>query len=233
VLGTRYPGLFLTTAAGYLIVAAMVLISQLREPHTRPEIVLLEVLIDIIAVTLLMHASGGISSGIGGLLVVFVGGAGLSLRGQQAFLAAAIATIAVLAEQVLSYSAGLSEAGAFLPAGVLGGIIFIITSTAHPLARRLYESEALALQRGIDLANLAQLNDYIIQNLRESIVVVDGDDRLRLINQSAAESFPGCCAAGARRAPDLIPPAASSPQTARHRSILTLRRSNAEKTDLC
>jgi two-component system sensor histidine kinase PilS (NtrC family) len=187
VLGTRYPGLFLTTAAGYLLVAAMVLISQLRGPRTPPEIVLLEVLIDILAITLLMHASGGISSGIGGLLVVFVGGAGLSLRGQQAFLAAAIATIAVLAEQVLSYGAGLSEAGAFLPAGVLGGIIFIVTSAAHPLARRLYESEALAFQRGIDLANLAQLNDYIIQNLRESIVVVDGDDRLRLINQSAAE----------------------------------------------
>ena len=39
---------------------------------------------------------------------------------------------------------------------------------------------------GVDLANLAELNDYIIQHLRESIVVVDENNRIRLINESAA-----------------------------------------------
>jgi two-component system sensor histidine kinase PilS (NtrC family) len=72
---------------------------------------------------------------------------------------------------------------------VLGAIIFAIASAAHPLARRLQESEALAHQRGIDLANMAQLNDYIIQHLRESIVVVDDLDSVRLINQSAAKTL--------------------------------------------
>ena len=62
------------------------------------------------------------------------------------------------------------------PAGVLGGILLFVSFAAHPLARRIGESEALARQRGIDLENLAQLNDYIIQNLRESIVVVDGEE---------------------------------------------------------
>ena len=70
---------------------------------------------------------------------------------------------------------------------MLGAIIFTIASAANPLARRLQESEALAHQRGIDLANMAQLNDYIIQHLRESIVVVDEHENIRLINQSAAE----------------------------------------------
>src|SRR6185295_943010 len=37
-----------------------------------------------------------------------------------------------------------------------------------------------------DLANMAQLSQYIVQNLRESIVVVDHENRIRLINESAA-----------------------------------------------
>jgi two-component system sensor histidine kinase PilS (NtrC family) len=38
----------------------------------------------------------------------------------------------------------------------------------------------------VDLANLSQLSQYIVQNLRESIVVVDHENRIRLINESAA-----------------------------------------------
>jgi two-component system sensor histidine kinase PilS (NtrC family) len=134
-----------------------------------------------------MHASGGIQSGIGGLLVVFVGAASLTLRGRQAFFGAAVAALALLSEQAVSVLGQTAPTGDFVATGVLGAIIFMITSAAYPLARRLEESEALARQRGIDLANLAQLNEYVIQNLRESIVVVDETNRIRLINQSAAE----------------------------------------------
>jgi two-component system sensor histidine kinase PilS (NtrC family) len=42
-------------------------------------------------------------------------------------------------------------------------------------------------QRDVDLANLAELSQYIVQHLRESILVVDANDRIRLINESAAE----------------------------------------------
>ena len=42
-----------------------------------------------------------------------------------------------------------------------------------PLANRLRESEALVQQRDIDLANLNELNEFIVQHLRESILVVD------------------------------------------------------------
>ena len=118
---------------------------------------------------------------------MFIGAASLILRSRQAYLGAAVAALAVLGEQAASFVLGQSTANAFLPAGVLGAIIFTITSVANPLARRLQESEALAHQRGIDLANMAQLNDYIIQHLRESIVVVDKAEHIRLINQSAAE----------------------------------------------
>ena len=49
------------------------------------------------------------------------------------------------------------------------------------------QSEDLVRQKDVDLANLAELSQYIVQHLRESLLVVDGADRIRLINESAAE----------------------------------------------
>jgi two-component system sensor histidine kinase PilS (NtrC family) len=55
-----------------------------------------------------------------------------------------------------------------------------------PLARNLRESEERVRQREVDVANLAELNQFIVQHLRESILVVDANDTIRLINESAA-----------------------------------------------
>ncbi len=187
ILGQRYPDIFRVTALVYTALAWISMLYMVRSPHIGLALVPIQLFADIVGITVMMHASGGISSGIGGLLVVFIGAASLTLRSQQAYFAAAIAVLAVLGEQAASFVLGLSPANSFIPAGVLGAIIFTIASAANPLARRLQESEALARQRGIDLANMAQLNDYIIQHLRESIVVVDKAENIRLINQSAAE----------------------------------------------
>ncbi len=187
VLGERYPSLFTTTAAIYALLAWISLWYMVRSKDPGTALIPIQLFADILGISVMMHASGGISSGIGGLLVVFIGAASLTLHSRHAYLGAAVAALAILGEQSASFILDLSPANAFIPAGVLGAIIFTIASAANPLARRLLESEALALQRGIDLANMAQLNDYIIQHLRESIVVVDATGHIRLINQSAAE----------------------------------------------
>ena len=65
--------------------------------------------------------------------------------------------------------------------------MFAIALAAQPLARRIRASEALARQFGVDLKNLSELNEYIVQHLRESIVVLDTTDAVRLINSSATQ----------------------------------------------
>jgi two-component system sensor histidine kinase PilS (NtrC family) len=55
----------------------------------------------------------------------------------------------------------------------------------------LRESEELVRQRELDIANLAELNEFIVRHLRESILVVDAQDRIRLINDSAARLLRG------------------------------------------
>jgi len=101
-------------------------------------------------------------------------------------IAGAMATFGILGEQVFAQFTGATEAVNYPAAGVLSAIIFSMSLAVRPLARRIQESEALARQRGVDLQNLSELNEYIVQHLRESIVVLDGDNQIRLNNASAA-----------------------------------------------
>jgi two-component system sensor histidine kinase PilS (NtrC family) len=146
---------------------------------------------DIILITVLLHASGGISSGLGGLLVVSIPSLSLLLTTDRALLLAAITSLALLLEQFLASAQGMTSPAEFAPTGILGAAIFTITGVTQLLRRRLTETEALAEQRGVDLRNLVELNDYIIQHLRESLVVVDGNDQIRLINESAIKRMGG------------------------------------------
>lgn len=185
--GDRYPALFSATAAGYFVFAIVSGFAiRFRWVTAEPQI-LTQVAADIMAIVILMHASGGISSGLGGLLVVFVGAGHLVLPLHVPAFFAALATLAVLGEQFFSQLGGVSDTSDYSAAGVLGAIIFAISLAARPLARRIQFTEELARQRGVDLANLSELNEYIVQHLRESIVVVDAENRIRLINGSAAQ----------------------------------------------
>ncbi len=80
---------------------------------------------------------------------------------------------------------------------MVGVVLFVIGLSVWPIADRLRQSEALVRRQEIDLANLEQLSHYIVQHLRESILVVDTKEQIRLINESAAnllgtgQAFPG------------------------------------------
>jgi two-component system sensor histidine kinase PilS (NtrC family) len=161
---------------------------QRRAPGTRVQ-TYTQFAVDLVAVTLLVHASGGISSGLGGVLIVSVGTLALLLAAERAFLLASVSTLVLLGEQTFAQLQGITAGAQFASVGILGAVIFVITAVVQLLRKRLVETEALAEQRGLDLRNLVELNEYIIQHLRESIVVVDGDDQIRLINESAVKQL--------------------------------------------
>jgi two-component system sensor histidine kinase PilS (NtrC family) len=141
---------------------------------------------DLITVILLQHASGGIDSAIGGLLVISIGTLALLVPLDRALLLASVTTFALLGEQSLSYLRGFTDSGGFGATGILAAVIFVITGVVQLLRKQIVDIQAIAAQRGVDLQNLVELNEYIIQHLRESIVVVDADNRIRLLNESGA-----------------------------------------------
>lgn len=142
---------------------------------------------DLITLVLLLHASGGITSGLGGLLVVSIGTLALLVPLDRALLLAALTTFVLLGEQTLAFTRGFTAQTDFAATGILAAVIFVITGVVQLLRGRIVETEALAEQRGVDLRNLVELNDYVIQHLRESIVVVDSDNKIRLLNESGAK----------------------------------------------
>lgn len=233
--GDRYPGIFAATAAGYLVFAAVSGVA-IRQRWVKPAAqVSSQILVDIGAIVILMHASGGIASGLGGLLIVFVGASSLILPLSVPPIFAAVAALVILGEQFFSQLGGFSSSSNYSAAGILGAIIFAIAFSARPLARRIQISEALARQRGVDLANLSELNGYIVQHLRESIVVVDPGNAIRLINASAASLLGVPTASSGMLLREASPPLADfleewrqDPQQSSHRDLaLDTRESGA------
>ena len=139
---------------------------------------------DILAITLLMYASGGAGSGVGMLLVVAIASGGIIMTGRTANFIAALATVTTLTVEVFA-DLTRSFTPSYPQAGLLGATFFATAFLAYVLASRARASEELAAQRGIDLANLAQLNEHVIQRMQSGIVVVDADLRVRLMNESA------------------------------------------------
>jgi two-component system, NtrC family, sensor histidine kinase PilS len=186
-LGASFPALFVATLFAYWLFAIACLVSiKRRWPGVMMQAVA-HVLIDIVAIAALTYASGGMSSGLAALMVLPVTGASLIVVPRLGLLLAATATIALLFQQGVNIFRGVSDAGEITAAGLVGALIFCLSLGAGYAAKRLQESEAELKQREVDLANLAELNEFIVQHLRESILVVDAQDRVRLINESAAQ----------------------------------------------
>jgi two-component system sensor histidine kinase PilS (NtrC family) len=187
VFGDQHPTLFWVTAAAYLVFAVGAAFAIRQRWFGADMQAIGQSLVDIAAVVALTHASGGISSGLGGLLIVFVGAASLVLPRQYPTILAAVATIAILGQQALAQFAGGPTDANYPAAGILGAVIFAMALATRPLGRRIQASEALARQRGVDLQNLSELNEYIVQHLRESIIVIDDANEIRLSNASATQ----------------------------------------------
>lgn len=185
-LGKFAPVLYATAVSlylGSLFVSAIPMI--LRRPSFGVQ-AQAQVLVDIALIPFIMHASGGVGSGVGVLLGLSVAAGGILIGGRCALLFAALASLAVLGEELYADLAGLFAQTHYTYAGMLGASYFGIAILAVVLARRAERSEAIAEQRGTDVANLQQINAFIIRYLQSGILVVDSQGRIHLSNDSAA-----------------------------------------------
>lgn len=185
ILGKHNPGLFEIASILYL---AFSIISSFTIRHRFLPFRLqtnIQIITDIVLLTLLMHASGGLASGIGILIVVAVAGGSILIAGRLAILYAAIAALSVLAEQVYGQLTQAFPDTTYTQAGILGIAFFATAILSNVLAQRLRESEELANKRGVDLANMEQLNEHIIHNLQSGLIVIDQENCTRLVNEAA------------------------------------------------
>ncbi|GBG13562.1 two-component system, NtrC family, sensor histidine kinase PilS [Novimethylophilus kurashikiensis] len=181
-----YDARLFSTASGLYLVfgAASFIAAKVRWPRFNRQLTV-QVLADIAFITTIMYASGGVKSGFGLLLVVSIAAASLVSHGRLALFYAATASIAVLLEQSWQFIAWNEQFEDYTHAVMLSLSFFATALLAYSFARRTEESEALASQRGVDLANLAEVNQLIIRDMPDGVLVVDRHLKLRQLNEQA------------------------------------------------
>ncbi|MES1981529.1 MAG: ATP-binding protein [Pseudomonadota bacterium] len=184
-LSSKNLPLFFYTSITYV---ALVLVSLLALKLSRGRFGLqlaFQVVTDIVCLTLLAHASGGIQSSVEMLLLVSLAAAGLISRGRITLFFAALASIAVLLQhtyEVLVHEAAISQ---YVQTGLLCIAYFAVAWLAHTLAKYAIASEKLAVLRGVDLANMAEVNRLVIQDMADGVLVLDESGMIRQSNSSA------------------------------------------------
>ena len=208
-LGREDHRLFAITSLAYMLFGLLsTLAIRWRTPRFQIQLYS-QILADIICIVILIYASGGVRSGIGTLLIATLAGGGMLMSAQMAILYAAITTIAVLGEEFYIWNNNLAIGPNFTHAGILGATFFVTVILAYLLAKRAREGEALAAQRGIDLANMEQLTEYVIQRMQTGVIVIDLQQRIRLINESAWHLLGTAATPDQSRLVDLSPPLAA------------------------
>lgn len=171
--GSRDLPLFFRTSIIYIVLAlASLLAVRLRWPRFDMQLAF-QVGTDIVCVTVMSHASGGIQSGMGVLLLVSLTAAGLISRGKITLFFAAVASIAILLQHSYVVLVRDVQAALFAQVGLLSTAYFAAAWLAHTLAKYAIASEKLATLRGEDLASMAEANRLVIQDMPDGVLVVD------------------------------------------------------------
>ncbi|MFC5594229.1 sensor histidine kinase [Lysobacter niastensis] len=179
----RHPALGKMVASLYLVVAGVLFITG-RRGDLRVQ-ALVGVACDIAFGMLAMHALPAVGTGIALMLLFNVASAALLLPLSLGLGAAITAAMAVVGEFAWTDLAG-EPAGRTAAEPVMFTLGFVaIALLTNFVGRQMRASHDLAEKRGQEAAGLAEVSELIIRRMRTGVLLVDGDNRLRLANEAA------------------------------------------------
>jgi two-component system sensor histidine kinase PilS (NtrC family) len=176
VLGVPVSAMFTTCAFVYLAFALLALWWVQRDEQPAPLALLTSTLLvgDVVCIGAIMMSSGSVGAALPILLFPQLAASGWLLRTRTAFFHAALATVILLGLDVWRLMEGQINSGAQpFQTGLIGFGFFATVGVAVALGSYTKASEDLAAQRGIDVANLEQVNRLIIQDMQDGVLVVD------------------------------------------------------------
>lgn len=183
-----YDGeVFLVIGGGYTVFSAMLAMALplgFRALHF-PASLLGLLIADLLALALIVYASGGVISGLALLMFVPVAAGAMLIRGRSATLLPAVASLALIYTEVYLNLSNESSQPQYVQAGLLGALLFATSIYLQYLSERMQSSADLAAQQASDITDLEQLNYLIIQRLRTGIVLLDHDEEVVTSNTAA------------------------------------------------
>lgn len=184
-LGGEAPALFFGLAIAYVGAALAFGFPDAVRRFGLDRLITLQLVIDIVALTAIMWISGGFKSGMPVLMMVYLAGAGLISEGRTGLFLAALATLAVLAENLLRHYTGV-DAVEFFQVGMACTGFFAIAITSRLLARRARFNEVLAAERGAQLGRQQAINERIIEDMHDGVIVMGEGGTVRQANPRAS-----------------------------------------------
>jgi two-component system, NtrC family, sensor histidine kinase PilS len=177
--------LYAASSVSYVLICAAALLVLWQTRRRFHLYLSLTIGIDTIFLLTMLHASGGLRSGLGVLLLVSLAAAGLVGQGRLVLSYAAFATIGLLLQQ--TYQGLLSEFddGGFFRAGLFSLGFFATAISARLLARRVLTSEELAQRRGRDLSRQLKLTNHVIAMLDDGVLAVSPSGQILQANPRA------------------------------------------------
>jgi PAS domain-containing protein len=185
-VGQLDPALFAGAATAYFLYA-VISVSSIR--RRSPDVVLQTwtgVFADVLVLSLLTYASGGVNGGISALVVLSIGAGSFILRRRLAMTIAVTAAFAMLIQPGITMLAGQEATADLTTAAISGALTIIISLGISQLARVMRHNEELSRKREASYAELTELHRSLAQHLREGVVVVDADNRITMISDAAA-----------------------------------------------
>jgi two-component system sensor histidine kinase PilS (NtrC family) len=186
-LGIEAPSLFWAATLAYVFVILLLGFPD-AERYGFDRLVTLQGVVDVTVLSTILWTSGGFNSGIPVLMMIMLAGSGLVAEGRSVLFMAALATIAVLVENLWrAYPGpnGMAGAGDFFQIGLTSAAFFGIAIVARLLAQRVRVNASLAAARGLALAQQEAINAHIIRDMRDGILVLGPDGVVRQANPSA------------------------------------------------
>jgi len=182
--------------AGVFYLAGALLFAVLARFQRRRFLLQLgaQVIADILFISLLYLAAGGMRSGFGLLYLFPLAGAAILAPLLMAMFSAALATLFVLGEstwQILRF-----EDPPLMQAGLSGAAFFALVVVVNRLAASLIRQEELAVQRGADLRIQQAIYRIVVDDVDDGILVM-GRDGFVFSGNPAARRMLGLDADGA------------------------------------
>ncbi len=186
-LGSDNPSLFSLTAAVYIAVnLASLPVFYLKRWQPSETALFAMLLIDIIAINLMMVASGGLAGSVGYLLMVNVAASATFLRTHLALSMAAIASFFPVSVSLSGFILNGTDESGVVRSGIFGILLFATALIFIFLTKRLTIVQELAKSESLIAARLQHLNDLVINKMLTGIVVFDSDLRIEQLNERAS-----------------------------------------------
>lgn len=187
-VGAAAPALYLNTAICYVVINFGWLLL-LRRADYRTDALQIALILgcDIVTFLLLIHTSGGLNSGLGYLLLITCAVGSMLLDRRMGAFFAAVASTAVIGQQLYAMNAGRADAQDLVAAGSLGILLFATVNALQYLSARILAATQRADQQSRQAAHLQRLAQQIVERMRTGVLVVDAANKPELINRAALQ----------------------------------------------